>query len=41
MLGLNVTQGSGSSVNLKNAKGNIDFRQPHPDPIMDPIMLLN
>lgn len=36
-----MTQSSGSAVSFKNDMGTIVFHQPHPDPTIDPIMLLS
>lgn len=39
--GFNVSQGSGSAVSFEHSsgKGRIVFHQPHPQPIIDPVML--
>lgn len=39
--GFSVTQGSGSAVSFRNPGGVIVFHQPHPDPTIDPTMLMS
>ena len=39
--GFSVTQGSGSAVSFKNERGVIVFHQPHPEPTIEPVVLLS
>ncbi|KXT18064.1 hypothetical protein AC579_4539 [Pseudocercospora musae] len=37
--GFLATEASGSAVRFSNDKGSISFHKPHPDPVIDPVML--
>ncbi|KAF7187311.1 hypothetical protein HII31_11399 [Pseudocercospora fuligena] len=39
--GFKATEASGSAVNFSNSSGSICFHRPHPEPLLDPIMLHN
>ena len=39
--GFSVTQGSGSALSFKNDCGVMVFHQPHPEPTIDPVVLLS